>query len=203
MADVFISFSRLDEDRVRPIAERLASLGHSVWRREEPRQNSEAELEAATAVLVVWSRNGRNSVRVCAEAAHAAERGALLQMRLDPTNLPAPFDALPAPDMSGERGEWGPLEHALAERLRGHTAMEAVNFPRRALAAPIAGSPGLTLVALAAALATLAGALGPAADGVLTPDQLWIAVLGVLGVASACTMLSVWRFFTAARAGLS
>ena len=31
MADVFISYSRLDHERVKPLADRLTSLGYSIW----------------------------------------------------------------------------------------------------------------------------------------------------------------------------
>lgn len=199
VADIFISHSRLDEDRARPIAERLTSLGYSVARAEKG-VAPDAELEAARAVLVLWSRNARNSAWVCAEAAYALDREKLLQARLDPKGAPSPFNGIVAADLAGERGEWGELEDRLSRLTRGaHQKTEAPALR----SAPIwaAGSPGLGLAALAAALAVHAGASSAALTGALTPEQVRVALWGAFAIACVCATLAFLRFASALRAG--
>lgn len=193
MADVFITSSRLDEDRVAPIAERLASLGHTISRKGA----APAAIEDAHAVIAIWTRNACASLRVNAEAAHAAERGVLMQMQLDPIAPPPPFDALPAAAFHGEHNEWGLLEDSLAKLARGEAP--SATLPRAASLAPI-GAPGIVLAALAATLAAQAGALGAAVTGGLALDQLGIVLAGALTCASLCVVASVWRFVAAVRA---
>ncbi len=192
MADVFITSSRLDEDRVAPIAERLASLGHVVSRTGTP-----AAIENVHAIIAVWSRNARSSLRVSAEAAFAAERGILVQMQLDPTAPPAPFDTLPTATFHGESNEWGALEDTLSKTANGESQASATL--RAALLAPV-GAPGVILVALTAAFAAQAGALSSAVAGGLALDQLDIVLAGALACAGLCVVVSVWRMFAAVRA---
>lgn len=194
MADVFLSYSRLDEGRVAAIAERLTSLGHSVAAHDK--KTAEAELNAARAVLTVWSRNARNSMRVRAEAAHAAERGVLLQMRLDGLDAPAPFNALHCANMGGDRGEWGALEDALSQTVRGGGTPPVLRV------GGVVGAPSLVLLALATGFAAIAAAMAPTAQNVLTSEQFAFAVLGVGGVGVLCTLISLWRLVVALRAGL-
>lgn len=206
MADIFISYSRLDLERVKPLADRFASLGYSLWWDQQPgaRQASfderERELDAARAVLVVWSLNGRNAIRVSAEAAHALETGKLLQLKLDPAAPPAPFDALDAADMTGA-GEWGPLEHAVAQLVRhGERAPTARSELGAMPTLAAAGSPTLITIAIGAALAAYAGAVSASFNGVMTLGQLQIALVGIGGVASAGAALCAFRLFSTARA---
>ncbi|MGH6951232.1 MAG: toll/interleukin-1 receptor domain-containing protein, partial [Vitreimonas sp.] len=117
MADIFVSYSRLDHDRVKPIAERLGSLGYSVWweARDENASAEEVEnaLDSAHAVLAVWGVNALNSSWVYAEAARALDTGKLAQARIDDIELPLPFNAAACADLSGTRSEWGPIEDTL------------------------------------------------------------------------------------------
>lgn len=207
MADVFISCSRLDHERVKPIADRLTSLGYSIWRREHAGQacvdEAERQLDAAHAVLAVWSRNARNSTWVCAEASRGLDAGKLVQLRIDDTSPPPPFDALDAADMSGDVGAWGPLEDALARMVRGESPPPTL--PRAVsglLATPAAaGAPKLIAAATAAALAVYAASASAAYNGVLTPDQLQIALIGVMGVGAVSAALSAYRLVAVSRAG--
>lgn len=204
MADVFISYSRLDRERVRPLAERLASLGYSLWWEpsDQPRQTSIDDraraLEEARAVLAVWSMNGRNAAELHADAAAALDAGKLLQLRLD-APPPAPFDTLAAADMAG--GEWGPLEQALSGLVTDGQSIEAPKRVAPGFAPTMAatGAPKLVAVAVIAVLAAFAGGLAATFNGVMKPDQLQIALVGVLGVAGACAGLSAHRLFTMIR----
>jgi hypothetical protein len=208
LADVFISCSCLDETRVQPIAERLGSLGYSVWwaKRERTGQalfdEAERQCEEAKAVLAVWSHHARNSSFVLGQGLHALEQARLLQMQIDDMRLPAPFDVHPVADMSGGKSEWGKLEDALARLVREGRAPEALE--RNAAVGgtpPLAGMPRLVLAGATAALAAYASAMASAFNGVMTPDQLRMAAYGVLGVGAICTALAVQRLFAIRRAG--
>lgn len=202
MADVFISYSRADLDRVRPIADRLASLGYSTYCSKAEHADGETELDAARAVIAAWSSNARNSTWVCAETSRAMDAGKLLQVRLDATMPPPPFDAAPVADLSGERGEWGPLEAALAHLVRDGASTPASATGLGPLAtASAAGAPKLVMIALATSLLAYCGALTAAGNGVMTADQLQLALTGILGVAAACAALCIYRLAAIARAG--
>lgn len=209
MADIFVSYSRLDQERVQPIVERLQSLGFSVWWDPHVRQDQafpdelQAQLDSAKAVLLIWSENARNAGWTYAEAAYALDQRKLLQLRLDNVDVPPPFDALAIADMRG-RGEWGPLEAALARRVREGAEIE----PEKPLTGlgPLntpaaAGSPRLIVIATAAALAAYAGALMATLNGVMAMGQSQLVFIGVLAVATVCALLTFFRIRTLQRSG--
>lgn len=210
MADVFIAYSRLDHDRVKPIADRLVSLGYTVWWDKHERADQmfadevARELDAAHAVLTVWSHSARDSTWVYAESSRALDAKKLVQMKVDNIQLPLPFDAVRAADMSGGKTEWGPLEDALTQIVRNRARPElAQPLPGIGLlqAPTPAGSPKLLLTALSATLAAYAGAVSATFNGVMSPEQLQIALVGMIGVAGACGALSAHRLFIISRAG--
>ena len=210
MADVFISYSRLDHDRVQPIADRLSSLGYTIWWDKHLRTGQgfvdeiERQLDAAAAVLAVWSIHARNSTFVYAEASRALDDNKFLQLRLDEARLPAPFEALQVADMSGGKSEWGTLEDALARIVReGRPPPPLERLPRAdALSTPPqAGMPKMLTAAMAASLAAFAGAISATYNGVMTPDQLRVATLGVLGVGVVCVAITALQLFAVRRAG--
>lgn len=209
MADIFISYSRLDIDRVRPIAERLTSLGYSIWWDKDLRAGEmfadeiERQLDAARAVLTAWSHNARNSTWVYAESSRGLDAHKFLQVKLDSAPLPLPFDALQATEARSDRTEWGPLEAALERLVRHGAAPEMRRTPQLgALATPAAaGSPKLLTFATGASLAAYASAVSATYNGVMTPDQLQIALTGMIGVTGASALLTAHRLFSIARAG--
>lgn len=209
MADIFVSYSRLDQERVQPIVERLQSLGFSVWWDPHVRTDDafpeelQTQLDGAKAVLTVWTENARNAIWACAEAASALDQRKLLQLRLDNVDVPPPFDALAIADMRG-RGEWGPIEAALARMVREGEVIE----PEKKLAGfgpfstpAAAGAPKLSLAAQVAALAAFAGAMSAALNGLMPISPLQIALTGVLAVSITCALLSFYRLRTVKRAG--
>lgn len=206
MADIFISSSRLDHERVKPIAERLISLGYTVWWERPPRAGRSAleeganQLDNAKAVLTIWSANARNSSLVCAEFAKAFDERKLVQLRLDNVVAPAPFTALPIADMRGA-GEWGVLEDTLARRVREvGEAQEPNAFG--ALATPAAGGvPKILTIAILAALLAFVGALGAALNGTMSSAQLQIAATGILVIGLISVAISGFRLITVLRAG--
>ncbi|MGD9980257.1 MAG: toll/interleukin-1 receptor domain-containing protein [Hyphomonadaceae bacterium] len=210
MADVFISYSRLDHDSVQPIADRLGSLGYSVWWDKHLRSGQafvdeiERELDSARAVIAVWSANARHSTWVYAEASRALDANKFLQLRLDDAPLPPPFEALQIADMSSGKSEWGKLEAALTQVVRDRRPPPPVVRLAQAGALstpPQAGTPKLLTVAATAALVAYAGAVSAAFNGVMSPDQLQTAMFGVLGVGGVCALLSALRLRAVRRAG--
>lgn len=207
LADVFIACSERDHERVKPIAERLGSLGYSTWwdKHANGRQaafgEQERELEAAKCVLVVWSHTSRNGSDVVAQASHAVDTNKLLQVRTD-TNPPPPFDAYPIADLSSE--QWGVLEAALAKLVRDGVAPQPLRAPQGVgplATASAAGAPKLVTLALGATMFAYAGAVSATSLGVMSPEQLQVALTGMIGVGGVCGALSAHRLLTIERAG--
>jgi len=127
MADVFVSYARGDKDRVAPLVAAIESKGWSVWWDPEinPGQEFddqiEAEIEAALAVLVVWTPVSVVSRWVRGEAREAAERGILVPVRFDQARLPMDVRAIHTTDLDG----WGgnPASPQAQEFLRALGAM--------------------------------------------------------------------------------
>jgi hypothetical protein len=210
VADVFISYSRLDHDRVKPIADRLTSLGYSIWWDKHLRAGQvfvdeiERQLDASRAVLTAWSHNARNSTWVYAESSRGLDARKFLQLKLDDVQPPLPFDALQMANMAGGRSEWGPLEDSLTRVVRNGAQPEPVRrIPSVGpLATPApAGSPKLLTTAMGATLAAYAGAVSATYNGAMSPEQLQIALVGMIGVSGACAALSAHRLITVSRAG--
>ncbi len=210
MADVFISYSRADHDRVRPIADRLTSLGYSIWWDKHLRAGQvfvdeiERQLDAARAVLTAWSQNARNSTWVYAEASRGLDNNKFLQVRIDNVQLPLPFDALQVADLSGRGAQWGALEQMLTRLVRqGVAPAPERRVPELGpLATPaVAGAPKLLTAATGATLLAYAGALSATYNGVMTPEQLQLALTGMIGVAGASSVLTAERLLAVARAG--
>jgi hypothetical protein len=84
MADVFVSYARADKARVAPLVAAIEARGWSVWWDPEiaPGRQFDDEidvaLQAAKAVLVVWTPTSVVSRWVRGEARDAAERGILV-----------------------------------------------------------------------------------------------------------------------------
>ena len=107
MPDIFISYARSTEAQAKQIAEALRGLGYGVWRDDElPAHRAfteviEERLQAAKAVVVMWSSEAVKSQWVQSEANRAREDGKLVQLNLDGARLPMPFDRIQCADMSG------------------------------------------------------------------------------------------------------
>ena len=111
MSDVFISYARSTADTAQVVAEALRALGYAVWRDDElPAHRAysdviEERLRAAKAVVVIWSAEAAKSQWVRAEADVARQAGSLVQLRVDPTGLPLPFNQIQCADLDGWRGD--------------------------------------------------------------------------------------------------
>jgi adenylate cyclase len=111
MADVFISYARVDRGRVAELVAAIRGAGWSVWWDPEivPGQEFdgriEAELEAARAVVVVWTPASVGSRWVRGEARAGADRGILVPVRFDGANLPIDVRAIYTTDMDDWRAD--------------------------------------------------------------------------------------------------
>jgi hypothetical protein len=100
MADIFISYSKQQPQPTRDVAAFLTSQGYSVWwdtnltSGEIFRDVIDRELEAAKAVIVIWTAHSVASKWVRAEADHADRDGKLIPLRtrdLDAPRIPKPY----------------------------------------------------------------------------------------------------------------
>ena len=111
MADVFISYARPDEPHAERVADALRAHGYPVWRDDElPAHRSYADvieerLKSAKAVVVLWSVDAAKSQWVRAEADAARSTGTLVQVTLDGTIPPLPFNQIQCADLSGWTGD--------------------------------------------------------------------------------------------------
>jgi len=105
VADVFISYARADKARVAPLVAAIEAKGWSVWWDPEISPGREfddeidTELQAAKAVLVVWTPTSVVSRWVRGEARDAAERGILVPVRFDQARLPIDVRAIHTTDL--------------------------------------------------------------------------------------------------------
>ncbi len=110
MADIFMSYTRADAERVGPLAAALEERGFSVFWDTEVlpgqlwRDVIHDELVEASCVIVVWSEGSIRSRWVGEEASEALEAGKLLPVLLDGTLPPFGFRAVEAANLS----EWTP-----------------------------------------------------------------------------------------------
>jgi len=129
MADVFVSYARVDKARIAPLVAAIEARGWSVWWDPEisPGQEFddqiEEELDAAKAVLVIWTPNSVTSRWVRGEAREAADRGILVPVRFEQARLPMDVRAIHTTDLDG----WGedPASPQAREFLQALGAMIA------------------------------------------------------------------------------
>ncbi len=102
MADIFISYSRNDRDRCTVIRDILEKLKVSVWFDAGIGAGSsfdreiEREIDAAKALLVLWTEESVESDWVRNEARTGKERSGLIAVQLRPCTLPLEFRAVQA-----------------------------------------------------------------------------------------------------------
>jgi hypothetical protein len=103
MADIFISYSKVDHAEAVKLSVYLESLGYSVWwdnsltSGEEYRDAIVVELSKARAVIVIWSPASVRSDWVRSEAGRANADRKLIPVRtggIDYKDIPPPFDVL-------------------------------------------------------------------------------------------------------------
>jgi len=145
MGDIFVSYGRSTESRAHQVAEALRASGYSVWRDDElPAHRSygdviEERLRSAKAVVVVWSAEAARSQWVRAEADIAREAGTLVQITVDGTLPPLPFNQIQCADLKGWTGDtsvagWRKVESSVA-LLVGTNTTSAASSEQKAVPA--------------------------------------------------------------------
>ena len=114
MADIFLSYSRLDLPRARQFEHALEQCGWNVfWDRELLpgegfRRAIEHELKQAHCVIVLWSQTSVDSEWVIDEAESGKQNGRLVSVRIDDVEMPLGFRQLQAATLI----DWpGNVEH--------------------------------------------------------------------------------------------
>jgi adenylate cyclase len=127
MADIFVSYARQDKARVAPLVAALEREGYSVWwdpaiapGQEFDRQIA-SELDAAKAVIVVWTPVSVDSRWVRGEAREAADRGILVPVRFEAAKMPLDVRSLHTTDLD----HWGenPTSVAFKDVVRALSAL--------------------------------------------------------------------------------
>ncbi|HEY2359205.1 MAG TPA: TIR domain-containing protein [Phenylobacterium sp.] len=130
MSEVFISYARKAEAAALRFVEALRASGYAVWRDDELPPHRpyadviEERLRAARAVLVIWSAEAVKSDWVRAEADVARGAGKLVQLSVDGSVPPMPFNQIQCDDLAGWSGDtnspaWRKVETAIAHLVRG------------------------------------------------------------------------------------
>jgi adenylate cyclase len=130
MSDIFISYARSTSSQAHAVAEALRALGYDVWRDDElPAHRAygeviEERLQAAKAVVVIWSAEAVKSEWVQSEADTARTDHKLVQLTVDGSKLPRPFDRIQCADLAGWTGDpnahdWRKVVASVAELIGG------------------------------------------------------------------------------------
>ncbi|HZZ35191.1 MAG TPA: TIR domain-containing protein [Caulobacteraceae bacterium] len=154
MADVFVSYARVDKARVAPLVAAIKDLGWSVWWDPAIAPGQEfdrliaAELEAASAVLVVWTPASVDSRWVRGEAREAADRGVLVPVRFEAARLPIDARAIHTTDLDAwdekpESPAFQELTRALGAKISARVASRAADHER-----PAPGRKGVSVCVL-------------------------------------------------------
>ena len=131
MADIFISYKREDQEehgRVRPIAEALSAEGYDVFYDVQVPPGSswesvlQSKINAARAVVVLWSQASVDSDWVKEEAEMAKNAGKLIPVFLDPVQPPFGFARIEGANLADWDGdlanvEWKNLVAAIKMRI--------------------------------------------------------------------------------------
>jgi formylglycine-generating enzyme required for sulfatase activity len=111
MADIFVSYPRAERGKAEVMVAALRALRYDVWwdddilARERWTDAIEREIDAARAVIVLWTQQSVASANVKDEAYFALKRGKLVPVRLEACELPLSFALLQCVDLFDWRGE--------------------------------------------------------------------------------------------------
>ncbi len=130
MSDIFISYARSTEEQAKQVQQALEARGYSVWRDDElPAHRTYADvieerLKSAKAVVVIWSAEALKSQWVRAEADAARGLGTLVQLSVDGTVPPMPFNQIQCADLKAWDGQssaagWQKVEGSVAALTGG------------------------------------------------------------------------------------
>ncbi|MEM8696515.1 MAG: toll/interleukin-1 receptor domain-containing protein [Pseudomonadota bacterium] len=131
MTDIFLSYARKNRDRVAAIADGLSDGGYDLWWDTALKAGDnyalkiEQALDATKSVVVCWSQQAKESLWVRAEATEALDNDKLIQLKLDESRMPLPFNILNMIAFDGWNGErtapeWTALEGEV-DQMTGRT----------------------------------------------------------------------------------
>jgi TolB-like protein len=183
---IFFSYSRTDLPHARPVIALLEASGFDVWwdgrleGGENYLQTTEAALEGADCVVVVWSATSVTSHWVRDEAQRGRERGCLVPLTIDGTMAPLGFRQFQLLDISGWNGA--------ADSTEAARILVAVRARIDADAGAAAGLPRVDPASLHAATPVAAPGGGAMS---LSRRTMMIGGAGVVGGAG---LLGAWQF---------
>ena len=160
VSDVFISYSRDNQEAVRRLADAVSALGYDVWWDDQlPPHLAYGDVIAqkvggAKAAIVVWSASAAASEWVRAEADMARNQKKLIQTTIDGAEPPMPFNQLHYVSLADWQGE--PRPSGLGEGAR--EPCRAGRRTRRAAAAPPPSAEAPTVPPVAPLAAAAAAA---------------------------------------------
>jgi adenylate cyclase len=152
MADVFVSYARPDEAHAERIADALRAEGFSVWRDDElPAHRGYADviqerLNSSKAVVVLWSSEAATSQWVRAEADSARNAGTLVQVTLDGSLPPLPFNQIQCAELQGWDGGTG--SNGWRKLISSVTALIGAEVQERAPSKPVNRKPSICVLPL-------------------------------------------------------
>ena len=207
MSHIFISYASADRDRAKTFADILIAQGWSVWwdriippGREFDEVIEEA-LDAASCVVVLWSKHSVASRWVKTESAEAMRRKVLVPALIDDAKIPLEFRRLQAADLSQWHGEpdhpelqnfFQSLESHASRAQKAVPAASAINLHA---SAPSAQARPVTALPPSA---PAAGNAQPSRQGMSMPAM--IAVGALLAIVMGVTGYNVYRAQDVAKA---
>ncbi len=185
---LFVSYSRTDLDRARPVIDLLEQAGFDPWwdgrleGGENYLQTTENALETADCVVVLWSATSVASHWVRDEAQRGRERGCLVPLTIDGTIAPLGFRQFQLLDISGWDGSPESVEAArIVAAVRAKADGKAEG-----------GSPAPAPTLTRAEPVPAAREAAPAARGFALSRRT--LMVGGVGVAGAAGLLGAWQF---------
>jgi len=114
MADIFLSYATEDRDRIRYLVRALESDGWSVWWDRQIATGEsfdrviEQEIDAASCIVVAWSKDSVGKTWVRNEASEGLERNILTPVLIDDVKPPLAFRSVQAANLIG----WPTTSHS-------------------------------------------------------------------------------------------
>ena len=147
MTDIFISYSRSDRERVARLAEALQSSGYSAWWDNdlaggvEYSREIESRINAAKAVVVIWSATSIESAWVADEAELGRDAGKLVPLVIDDVQPKIGFRQFQSIDFRNWTGDvrepcFAALKKALARHVQPDLPTLTSTAPHSPAAAP-------------------------------------------------------------------
>ena len=174
---IFLSYAHDDRLKAQNLAAALAGRGYTLWWDElieggaQFARSIRDALEAADAVVVLWSAKSVESDWVQDEAAQGRDRKRLVPLSLDGTLPPLGFRQYQTIDLSGMRGKPSAAKIEAIDRAirvaiggKAHTPVAALTTPTSRRGALALGA-GAVVIAGAGTMAWRGGLIGAAANG--------------------------------------